>query len=158
MALTPLTAITPIDGRYISKTSSLQAYFSEAALIKFRVQVEIEYFIALCNSSILQLNHFPENKFTTLRNLYTKFNESDAKRIKEIEITINHDVKAVEYFIKEKFDKLGLKDYREFIHFGLTSQDINNTALPLMIRDSLDKVIFPSYKAIIKEIHKWLCS
>ena len=106
MNLTPLNAVTPIDGRYISKTSSLQEYFSESALIKFRVQVEIEYFIALCNSSILQLNLFPNEKFSVLRNLYLNFSEEDAIRIKEIESITNHDVKAVEYYIKEEFNKL----------------------------------------------------
>ena len=149
MALTPLTAVTPIDGRYISKTSSLQAYFSEAALIKFRVQVEIEYFIALCNSSILQLNHFPSNKFSELRDLYTNFKESDAQRIKDIESITNHDVKAVEYFIKEEFDKLGLQEFKEFIHFGLTSQDINNTAVPYSIKEAINKVYLPQLTEII---------
>ena len=149
MALTPLTAVTPIDGRYISKTSSLQAYFSEAALIKFRVQVEIEYFIALCNSSILQLNHFPSNKFSELRDLYTNFKESDAQRIKDIERITNHDVKAVEYFIKEEFDKLGLQEFKEFIHFGLTSQDINNTAVPYSIKEAINKVYLPQLTEII---------
>ena len=149
MTLTPLTAVTPIDGRYISKTSSLQAYFSEAALIKFRVQVEIEYFIALCNSSILQLNHFPSNKFSELRGLYTNFKESDAQRIKDIESITNHDVKAVEYFIKEKFDKLGLQEFKEFIHFGLTSQDINNTAVPYSIKEAINKVYLPQLTEII---------
>ena len=149
MTLTPLTAVTPIDGRYISKTSSLQAYFSEAALIKFRVQVEIEYFIALCNSSILQLNHFPSNKFSELRDLYTNFKESDAQRIKDIESITNHDVKAVEYFIKEEFDKLGLQEFKEFIHFGLTSQDINNTAVPYSIKEAINKVYLPQLTEII---------
>ena len=149
MTLTPLTAVTPIDGRYISKTSSLQAYFSEAALIKFRVQVEIEYFIALCNSSILQLNHFPSNKFSELRGLYTNFKESDAQRIKDIESITNHDVKAVEYFIKEEFDKLGLQEFKEFIHFGLTSQDINNTAVPYSIKEAINKVYLPQLTEII---------
>ena len=149
MALTPLTAVTPIDGRYISKTSSLQAYFSEAALIKFRVQVEIEYFIALCNSSILQLNHFPSNKFSELRDLYTNFKESDAQRIKDIERITNHDVKAVEYFIKEEFDKLELQEFKEFIHFGLTSQDINNTAVPYSIKEAINKVYLPQLTEII---------
>ena len=149
MALTPLTAVTPIDGRYISKTSSLQAYFSEAALIKFRVQVEIEYFIALCNSSILQLNHFPSNKFSKLRNLYLNFNEIDAQRIKDIESITNHDVKAVEYFIKEEFNKLGLQEFKEFIHFGLTSQDINNTAVPYSIKEAINKVYLPQLTGII---------
>jgi len=136
MALTPLTAVTPIDGRYNSKTSSLQAYFSEAALIKFRVQVEIEYFIALCNSSILQLNHLPKSKFSKLRDLYINFNESDAQRIKDIESITNHDVKAVEYFIKEEFDKLG-------------SQDINNTAVPYSIKEAINKVYLPQLTEII---------
>jgi len=149
MSLTPLTAVTPIDGRYINKTSSLQAYFSEAALIKFRVQVEIEYFIALCNSSILQLNHFPADKFSTLRNLYTKFSESDAQRIKDIESITNHDVKAVEYFIKEEFDKLGLQEFKEFIHFGLTSQDINNTAIPYSIKEVVNQIYLPQLTEIV---------
>jgi len=149
MSLTPLTAITPIDGRYISKTSSLQAYFSESALIKFRVKVEIEYFIALCNSSILQLNHFPANKFTKLRDLYTNFTESDAQKIKDIEKITNHDVKAVEYFIKEEFDKLGLEEFKEFIHFGLTSQDINNTAIPYSIKEAVNKVYLPQLTEIL---------
>lgn len=149
MALTPLTAITPIDGRYISRTSSLQAYFSEAALIKFRVHVEIEYFIALCNSSITQLNHFPSNKFSKLRDLYLNFKEEDAQRIKDIESITNHDVKAVEYFIKEEFDKLGLGEFKEFIHFGLTSQDINNTAIPYSIKEALEKVYLPKLTEVI---------
>ena len=149
MALTPLTAITPIDGRYISKTSSLQAYFSEAALIKFRVHVEIEYFIALCNSSITQLNHFPSNKFSKLRDLHLNFKEEDAQRIKDIESITNHDVKAVEYFIKEEFDKLGLGEFKEFIHFGLTSQDINNTAIPYSIKEALEKVYLPKLTEVI---------
>ena len=149
MALTPLTAITPIDGRYISKTSSLQAYFSEAALIKFRVHVEIEYFIALCNSSITQLNHFPSDKFSKLRDLYLNFKEEDAQRIKEIESITNHDVKAVEYFIKDEFDKLGLGEFKEFIHFGLTSQDINNTAIPYSIKEALEKVYLPKLTEVI---------
>ena len=149
MALTPLTAITPIDGRYISKTSSLQAYFSEAALIKFRVHVEIEYFIALCNSSITQLNHFPSDKFSKLRDLYLNFKEEDAQRIKEIESITNHDVKAVEYFIKDEFDKLGLGEFKEFIHFGLTSQDINNTAITYSIKEALEKVYLPKLTEVI---------
>ena len=149
MALTPLTAITPIDGRYISKTSSLQAYFSEAALIKFRVHVEIEYFIALCNSSITQLYHLPSNKFSKLRDLYLNFKEEDAQRIKDIESITNHDVKAVEYFIKEEFDKLGLGEFKEFIHFGLTSQDINNTAIPYSIKEALEKVYLPKLTEVI---------
>ena len=118
MNLNPLNAITPIDGRYFKKTSTLQKYFSEAALIKYRVQVEIEYFIALCNnSSIKQLSHFPKNKFSDLRNLYINFKQKDAEKIKEIESITNHDVKAVEYFIKEKFKNLSLNEFKEFIHF-----------------------------------------
>jgi adenylosuccinate lyase len=149
MALTPLTAITPIDGRYISKTSSLQAYFSESALIKFRVQVEIEYFIALCNIPIVQLNHFPSDKFSKLRDLYLNFKEDDAQRIKNIESITNHDVKAVEYFIKEEFDKIGLEEFKEFIHFGLTSQDINNTAIPYSIKEAVEKVYLPKLIEVI---------
>ena len=149
MVLNPLTAVTPIDGRYNSKTSSLKAYFSEAALIKFRVQVEIEYFIALCNSSIIQLNHFPTRKFSELRYIYVNFKESDAQRIKDIENVTNHDVKAIEYFIKEEFDKLGLQEFKEFIHFGLTSQDINNTAVPYSIKEAVNKVYLPKLTDII---------
>jgi adenylosuccinate lyase len=149
MSLTSLNAITPIDGRYISKTSSLQEYFSESALIKFRVQVEIEYFIALCNSSILQLNHFPTDKFPGLRSLYSNFSEQDAQRIKDIESITNHDVKAVEYFIKEKFDKLGLEEFKEFIHFGLTSQDINNTAVPYSIKKAVENVFLPKLTEVL---------
>ena len=149
MSLTSLNAITPIDGRYISKTSSLQEYFSESALIKFRVQVEIEYFIALCNSSILQLNHFPTDKFPGLRSLYSNFSEQDAQRIKDIESITNHDVKAVEYFIKEKFDKLGLEEFKEFIHFGLTSQDINNTAVPYSIKEAVENVFLPKLTEVL---------
>ncbi len=150
MALTPLTAITPIDGRYVSKTSSLQAYFSEAALIKFRVQVEIEYFIALCNTPIKQLKKFPSDKFSELRGLYIKFEEFDAQRIKDIESTTNHDVKAVEYFLKEEFDKLGIEKFKEFIHFGLTSQDINNTAIPYLIKEAVEKEYLPKLKEVIE--------
>ena len=150
MALTPLTAITPIDGRYVSKTSSLQAYFSEAALIKFRVQVEIEYFIALCNTPIKQLKKFPSNKFSELRDLYIKFEEFDAQRIKDIESTTNHDVKAVEYFLKEEFDKVGIGKFKEFIHFGLTSQDINNTAIPYLIKEAFEKEYLPKLTEVIE--------
>jgi adenylosuccinate lyase len=149
MALNPLNAVTPIDGRYINKTSSLQEYFSEAALIKFRVQVEIEYFIALCSSPIFQLSHFPSNRISKLRNLYVNFKESDAQRIKDIESITNHDVKAVEYFIKEEFDKLGLQEFKEFIHFGLTSQDINNTAVPYSVKEAIQKVYLPQLIEII---------
>ena len=150
MNLTPLNAVTPIDGRYISKTSSLQEYFSESALIKFRVQVEIEYFIAICNISILHLNHFPADKFLELKKLYSDFSERDAKRIKDIESITNHDVKAVEYFIKEEFDKLGLQEFKEFIHFGLTSQDINNTAVPYSIKEAVEKIYLPKLNEVVE--------
>ena len=159
MNLTSLTAITPIDGRYTTKTSILQDYFSEAALIKFRVQVEIEYFISLCNNQIEQLSRFPTNRFTQLRDLYTKFKEDDAQRIKDIESITNHDVKAVEYFIKEEFDKLGLGEFKEFIHFGLTSQDINNTAVPYSIKEAFEKVYLPELKKVLdllkQKVQEW---
>ena len=152
MKYSPLDAISPIDGRYNSKTKELQKYFSESSLIKYRVQVEIEYFIALCNSSIIQLNHFPSEKFNLLREIYINFSSEDAKRIKEIESTTNHDVKAVEYFIKEKFNELSLTEFNEFIHFGLTSQDINNTAVPFSIKKSLEEVFYPELLELIKTL------
>ena len=154
MSLSPLDAIGPIDGRYNSKTKDLQKYFSEASLIRFRVKVEIEYFIALCNSSIIQLNHFPSEKFKELRKIYLNFNNNDAQRIKEIESITNHDVKAVEYFIKEEFKKLKLEEFNEFIHFGLTSQDINNTAVPYSIKKALEEIILPEISNLIKLIEK----
>ena len=154
MSLSPLDAIGPIDGRYNSKTKDLQKYFSEASLIRFRVKVEIEYFIALCNSSIIQLNHFPSEKFKELRKIYEDFSNDDAQRIKEIESITNHDVKAVEYFIKEEFKKLKLEEFNEFIHFGLTSQDINNTAVPYSIKKALEEIIIPEINNIIKLIEK----
>src|SRR5690606_11282301 len=128
MSLSPLTAVSPIDGRYHSATKDLASFFSESALIKYRVFVEIEYFIALAETGISQLSALP-NK-AALRAIYEDFSENDAQRIKDLEKTTNHDVKAVEYFIKEKFEAIGLTDSKEFIHFGLTSQDINNTAIP----------------------------
>ena len=143
MELSPLNAISPIDGRYNLKTKELQDYFSESSLIKFRVKVEIEYFIALCNISIPQLKDFPSEKFPILRGLYINFSENDARRIKEIESITNHDVKAVEYFIKEEFKKLSLSQFNEFIHFGLTSQDINNTAVPYSIKKATEEIILP---------------
>ena len=159
MKFSPLDSISPIDGRYNSKTSELQQYFSESSLIKFRLHVEIEYFIALCNSSILQLNHFPSEKFNLLRKIYTDFSSDDAIRIKEIESITNHDVKAVEYFIKEKFDDLSLSEFNEFIHFGLTSQDINNTAVPYSIKKALEEVFYPELSNLIglleKQTEKW---
>ena len=159
MKFSPLDSISPIDGRYNSKTSELQQYFSESSLIKFRLHVEIEYFIALCNSSILQLNHFPSEKFNLLRKIYTDFSSDDAIRIKEIESITNHDVKAVEYFIKEKFDDLSLSEFNEFIHFGLTSQDINNTAVPYSIKKALEEVFYAELSDLIrlleKQAEKW---
>ncbi|MGK0414859.1 MAG: adenylosuccinate lyase, partial [Polaribacter sp.] len=128
MNLTQLNAISPIDGRYRNKISKLSNYFSEEALIKYRVRVEIEYFIALCEIPLPQLADFNAHLFADLRKIYTDFSTEDAQKIKDIERITNHDVKAVEYFIKEKFDTLGLQKFKEFIHFGLTSQDINNTA------------------------------
>ncbi|MCP4483637.1 MAG: adenylosuccinate lyase [Flavobacteriaceae bacterium] len=143
MSIHSLKAITPIDGRYASKTSSLISYFSEEALIKYRVQVEIEYFIALVELKLPQLSSFDTTLFSKLRTIYTNFSTDDAQQIKDIEKVTNHDVKAVEYFIKEKFDTLNLKEYKEFIHFGLTSQDINNTAVPLSIKDAMNDVYIP---------------
>ena len=148
MTLNSLTAISPIDGRYIEKTSTLQCYFSESALIKYRIKVEIEYFIALCSLPIKQLKSFPKNKFTSLRNLYEDFKIEYANQIKSIEKITNHDVKAVEYFIKEKMDELKLEEFKEFIHFGLTSQDINNTAVPSSIKDAVEQVFIPNLKLI----------
>jgi len=154
MKLSPLNAISPIDGRYSPKTIELQKYFSESSLIKFRVQVEIEYFIALCNSSILQLNHFPAEKFSELRDIYKNFSEEDAQKIKDIESITNHDVKAVEYYIKEQFNKLSLEDFNEFIHFGLTSQDINNTAVPYSIKKAVEEVILPELNDLLNLLEK----
>ena len=152
MDLTSLNAITPIDGRYSEKTESLKQYFSEAALIKYRLLVEVEYFIAICNLPLPQLKEFPAKKHQLLRKLYTDFNNEDAKKIKDIEGVTNHDVKAVEYFIKEEFDKLGLEDFKEFIHFGLTSQDINNTAIPLSIKEAMERNYLPHLKKILKDM------
>ena len=143
MLLNTLNAISPVDGRYRSKTKPLHAFFSEQALIKYRVQVEIEYFIALCSHPIPQLESFQHSLFEDLRSLYKHFSPEDAKAIKDIEKTTNHDVKAVEYFLKNEFDRLGISHFKEFIHFGLTSQDVNNTAVPLSIKDAVDMVIRP---------------
>ena len=149
MLLNPLNAITPIDGRYTNKTSELQSYFSEASLINFRVEVEIEYFISLCNIPLEQLNDFPKEKILALKDIYENFSSEDAIRVKKIEGITNHDVKAVEYFIKEEFDKLNLEKYKEFIHFGLTSQDINNTAIPYSIRKAFEEVYLPKLFHIV---------
>ena len=155
MSLTPLNAISPIDGRYRSKTNKLADYFSEEALIKYRVLVEIEYFIALCAIPLPQLSGFDSNLFEILRSIYKNFSSEDAKAIKEIERVTNHDVKAVEYFIKQKFDALNLSTYKEFIHFGLTSQDINNTAIPLSIKDAVENVYLPDFQDIIKKLESF---
>lgn len=149
MNLTPLTSISPIDGRYRNKTEQLSAFFSEYALIKYRVLVEVEYFIALCELPLPQLKNIDKAVFPELQSIVKEFSEQDALYIKEIEKTTNHDVKAVEYFIKEKFDRLGLQAYKEFIHFGLTSQDINNTSIPLSIKDALAEAYNPLLKELI---------
>ncbi|WP_010182916.1 adenylosuccinate lyase [Aquimarina agarilytica] len=147
-----LQAVSPIDGRYAGKTKALSAYFSEEALIKYRVRVEIEYFIALCEIPLPQLQEIDTDVFPKLRSIYTDFSSEDALKIKEIESVTNHDVKAVEYFIKEAFDSLGLQAYKEFIHFGLTSQDVNNTAIPLSIKEALADVYTPLYNELVSKI------
>ena len=152
MSLHQLNAISPIDGRYRSKTENLAPFFSEEALIKYRVLVEIEYFIALCEIPLPQLSDFDISKFSALREIYQNFDAEDALAIKEIEKITNHDVKAVEYFIKDKFDKLGLQAYKEFIHFGLTSQDINNTAIPLSIKEAMNEVYVPKYFKLLEKL------
>ena len=149
---TALHAITPVDGRYASKTAELTHYFSEFALIKYRVRVEIEYFIALCETGVEQLSGVDSDLFEPLRDIYRNFQTEDAQKIKDIEKVTNHDVKAVEYFIKEQFEGLGLSQYQEFIHFGLTSQDINNTSVPLSIKDALNELIYPQLEALIEAI------
>lgn len=154
MKLTTLTSISPIDGRYRNKTEALAEYFSEYALIKYRVYVEIEYFISLCEIPLPQLRGINRNVFGKLRDIVNNFSEKDALYIKEIEKTTNHDVKAVEYFIKEKFNDLQSTDYKEFIHFGLTSQDINNTSIPLSIKDALNKVYYPLLSQLIEKLEK----
>tara|TARA_R110002051_G_scaffold56046_5_gene103893 strand:- start:10190 stop:11533 length:1344 start_codon:yes stop_codon:yes gene_type:complete len=152
MSLNALNAISPIDGRYSSKTNSLSPFFSEEALIKYRVRVEIEYFIALCEIPLPQLSKFDTSKFDTLRKIYTEFSIENAQEIKEIEKVTNHDVKAVEYFIKKAFDTLGLSEFKEFIHFGLTSQDINNTAIPLSIKEAMNDVYVPQYFELLEKL------
>lgn len=149
MSLTPLMAISPVDGRYHNATATLAPYFSEYALIKYRVYVEVEYFIALCQHPLPQLQQFDHGLFGDLRGIYEQFSESDAQAIKDIEKTTNHDVKAVEYFIKQKFDALNLQPYKEFIHFGLTSQDINNTAIPYSFKVALQDVYFPALEELV---------
>ncbi|MBJ2185908.1 adenylosuccinate lyase [Paramuribaculum intestinale] len=154
MQLDTLTAISPIDGRYRSKCEPLADYFSEFALIRYRVRVEVEYFIALCEIPLPQLAGVDHSAFTALRAIYTGFTEADAAAVKEIERTTNHDVKAVEYFLKQRFDALGLEAYKEFIHFGLTSQDINNTAVPMSIREALNDVYLPLMERLQSELDR----
>ena len=156
MSLDTLTAVSPIDGRYRSKTECLADYFSEYALIRYRIRVEIEYFITLCELPLPQLEGFDSSLFERLRNIYRDFDEASAMRVKEIENTTNHDVKAVEYFIKEEFDKIGgLDDYKEFIHFGLTSQDINNTSVPLSVKEALEEVFYPQVGELIAQLKEY---
>ena len=156
MNLDLLTAISPIDGRYRGKTEALAEYFSEYALIKYRVRVEIEYFITLCELPLPQLASFDHALFARLRQIYLSFSEADAQRVKDIEMITNHDVKAVEYFIKEEFDKIGgLDAYKEFIHFGLTSQDINNTIVPLSVKDALNEVFCPQVEEVIDQLQQY---
>lgn len=152
MSLTTLNAISPIDGRYRKATKPLAEFFSEEALIKYRVLVEVEYFISLCENNLPQLKNVNPTVFEALRNIYKNFSTEDALWIKETEKTTNHDVKAVEYFIKEKFETLGLSQFKEFIHFGLTSQDINNTAIPLSTKDAFEKVYLPSLISVIAKL------
>lgn len=152
MSLNSLNAISPIDGRYRAKVAALSAYFSEKALINYRIKVEIEYFIALCQLHLPQLKAFDSNNFEKLRTIYNSFSTKDAQRIKDIEKVTNHDVKAVEYFIKEQFDNLGLEKYKEFIHFGLTSQDINNTAVPLSLKEAVGNVYLIQINKLINKI------
>lgn len=156
MELDLLTAISPIDGRYRGKTEPLAAYFSEYALIRYRVRVEIEYFITLCEIPLPQLSGFDHALFSRLRDIYRLFDEQGAQRVKDIEKVTNHDVKAVEYFIKEEFDKIGgFEAYKEFIHFGLTSQDINNTSVPLSIKEALEEVFCPQLEELIAQLQQY---
>ncbi len=154
MELDILNAVSPVDGRYRAKSEPLSPYFSEYALIKYRVKVEIEYFIWLCEMPLPQLKDFNSNNFVALRSIYQNFSETDAQSVKEIEKTTNHDVKAVEYFIKGKFDEIGgMEDFKEFIHFGLTSQDINNTSFPMMIGDAIKEVFAPEVQALVDKLN-----
>lgn len=156
MNLDTLTAISPIDGRYRSKTEPLANYFSEYALIRYRVRVEVEYFITLCELPLPQLKDFDHNLFERLRDIYRHFDEKSAQRVKDIEKITNHDVKAVEYFIKERFDEIGgLDAYKEFIHFGLTSQDINNTSVPLSLKEALHDVYYPLVEELIAQLQQY---
>lgn len=150
--MTALEAITPIDGRYASKTKSLSPYFSESALIKYRLRIEIEYFIALCELPLPQLQDFDKSQYKNLRAIYTDFTLEDAEKVKSIEAVTNHDVKAVEYFIKDKMDAMGLTDSKEFIHFGLTSQDINNTAIPLSLKEAIEETYLSDLEELITRL------
>ena len=155
MELSILTAISPVDGRYRGKVEALAPYYSEFALIKYRVRVEIEYFIALCELPVPQLAGVDKNLFESLRDIYRNFSLADANVVKDTEKVTNHDVKAVEYFIKGKFDEMGLSDYKEFIHFGLTSQDINNTSVPMMVKESLSDVFVPALEELIAKLNAY---
>ena len=154
MELNQLTAISPIDGRYRKKIKTLSNYFSELALIKYRVKIEVEYFISLVELKINPLLEFEEKKISEIRNIYKKFNQTDALKVKKIEAKINHDVKAIEYFIKDKFKNLNLEKYSEFIHFGLTSQDINNTAIPLSLKDAINEEYLPLLNKLILKLNE----
>lgn len=154
-SLSPLTAITPVDGRYRRATDSLSRYFSEGALIKYRVKTEIEYFIALCELPLPQLKGVDSSKFDDLRKIYTDFSiEGDAQKVKDTEKVTNHDVKAVEYYVKDKFDQLGLSEFKEFVHFGLTSQDVNNTATPASMKDAWQDVLLPAFQEAVEDLEK----
>jgi len=155
MELSPITAISPIDGRYNRKTEALQNYFSEYALMNYRVQVEVEYFIALCELPLAPLKDFPKIQYDALRLLYNEFSVANADQIKDAEAVTNHDVKAVEYFIKHRFDALGLSAYKEFIHFGLTSQDVNNTAFPMIIKEATHEIYLPQLQLVISLLSKY---
>ena len=155
MNLCPLTAVSPIDGRYHSKTEQLSEYFSEYALIRYRVKVEVEYFIALCELPLPQLEGVDAAKFEPLRDIYRNFTVENAQRIKDIESVTNHDVKAVEYFLKERFDEMGLEAFKEFIHFGLTSQDINNTSVPMSVKDATYESFIPSLQQVIDKLNEF---
>ncbi len=154
MIVTTLNAISPIDGRYRKSTHDLASFFSESALIEYRVIVEVEYFIALCDLNLKGLENFDKSKYAELREIYERFSDKDAQRIKEIEQVTNHDVKAVEYFLKEAFESKGLSEYAEFIHFGLTSQDINNTAIPLSFKRAIEKIYLPEIHLLIEQLKK----
>lgn len=154
MDLSRLTAVSPVDGRYRAKTEQLSEYFSEFALIRYRVNVEVEYFIALCEIPLPQLSGFDKNNYDRLRKIYKDFQLSDAQEIKDIEKETNHDVKAVEYFLKRRFDAFGISAFKEFVHFGLTSQDINNTAVPMSMRDAHEKVVLPMLESLVDKIEE----